>query len=134
MTMAELESLGIKRIEALHYYVHNLQRSHDFYTKRLDFAHIAKSSAELEAKGKQRSAAYAAGDCLVMCSEPIGEGGRAWRYLRKHPDGVGTLVFEVEDIEKAFKLLDERGGTFINDIERAHDDHGSMAYFSITTP
>jgi 4-hydroxyphenylpyruvate dioxygenase len=132
--MAKLESLGIKRIEALHYYVHDLQRSHDFYTKKLDFAPIAKSSAELEAKGKQRSAAYAAGDCLILCSEPMGEGGRAWRYLRKHPDGVGTLVFEVEDIEKAFRLLDERGGTFINDIERARDDHGSMAYFSITTP
>jgi 4-hydroxyphenylpyruvate dioxygenase len=134
MMMVKLESLGIKRIEALHYYVHDLDRSHTFYTEKLDFAHIAKSTPELEAKGHQRSAAYAAGNCLVICSAPVGEGGRAWRYLRKHPDGIGTLVFEVEDIEKAFKLLDERGGTFINDIERAKDDHGTLAFFSITTP
>ena len=64
----------------------------------------------------------------------MGEGGRAWRYLRKHPDGVGTLVFEVEDIERTFRLLEERGGTPISDIERFQDDGGTLAMFSITTP
>ena len=68
-----------------------------------------------------------------MCA-PQGEGGRAWRYLRKHPDGVGTLVFEVEDIERTFRLLEERGGTLITDIQRFEDDGGTLAMFSITTP
>ena len=66
--------------------------------------------------------------------QPIGEGGRAWRYLRKHPEGVGTVVLEVEEIDRAFRLLDERGGTFITDIQRFTDDGGSLAMFSITTP
>ena len=132
--MAKLESLGIKRIEALHYYVHDLERSRKFYTNNLDFAVVAKSTPELEAQGKQRSEVYMAGNCVVMCSAPMGEGGRAWRYLRKHPDGVGTIVFEVEDIDATFRLLEERGGTFINDVQRFKDAHGTLAYFSITTP
>jgi 4-hydroxyphenylpyruvate dioxygenase len=70
---------------------------------------------------------------MVIC-QPVGEGGRAWRWLRKHPEGVGTIVFQVDDIEKTFKLLDERGGTMITDIMRFRDDGGSLAMFSITTP
>jgi 4-hydroxyphenylpyruvate dioxygenase len=75
------------------------------------------SSPELEKQGKQRSVALAAGDCIVVCSAPLGEGGRAWRYLRKHPDGVGTVAFEVEDIEKVWRPARQRGGTPITDIQ-----------------
>ena len=38
--MAKIESLGIKRLEAVHYYVHDLERSRRFYTEKLDFAEI----------------------------------------------------------------------------------------------
>ncbi len=132
--MAKLEPLGIKKIEALHYYVNNLQRSHKFYVDGLDFSHVATSTQDLEQQGHQRSEIYQAGRCMILCSEPIGEGGRAWRYLRKHPDGIGTIVFEVEDVNKAFRLLEERGGTPINDVVTAEDDTGKLSYFAITTP
>ena len=69
-----------------------------------------------------------------MCSAPVGEGGRAARFLAKHPDGVGTLIFEVEDIERTFALLEERGGTPIDDIQTFTDDGGTLRQFSITTP
>src|SRR5687767_10205644 len=102
--------LGLKRLLGLHYYVHNLERSRRFYTELLDFAETAESSAELTAAGRQRSLVFEAGDCSIVCSEPVGAGGRAARYLSRHPDGVGTLVFEVEDIERTFAELDRRGG------------------------
>ncbi len=132
--MAQLESLGIRKIEALLYYVHDLERVRRFLVEQLDFAEIGVASPELTADGRQKSALFSAGSVqLVVCS-PAGEGGRAWRWLRKHPEGVGTIVFQVEDIEKTFKLLDERGGTFITDIQRFRDDGGTLAMFSITTP
>ncbi len=132
--MAKLESLGIKRIEGIHYYVHDLERSRRFYGGMLDFAETWRSSPELEAKGKQRSAVFEAGTIRVVCSTPLGEGGRAARFLSKHPDGVGTLIFEVEDIERTFKLLEERGGTAIDDIQTFEDEGGTLRQFSITTP
>jgi 4-hydroxyphenylpyruvate dioxygenase len=132
--MAKAEPIGIKRIEAMHYYVHDLERSRKFYTEKLDFAEIAHSTSELEEASKQRSVVFQAGECIVVCSQPLGEGGRAWRYLRKHPDGVGTLIFEVEDIERTFRVLDSRGGTPIDAIMRSTDDGGEFASFSITTP
>lgn len=133
--MAKLESLGIKTLEAVHWYVHDLERSRRFYTQSLDFQEIGRASPELIEAGKQDSLIFKANDIVLIVSSPRGEGGRAWRFLRKHPDGVGTLVFEVEDIEKTFKLLEERGGTFITGIDRYTDDHGGkLATFSITTP
>src|SRR3954466_4967076 len=127
-------ALGIRRLEAIHYYVHDLERSRRFYTEKLDFAEIGGSGPELDAIAKQRSLVFQAGECIVVCSAPLGEGGRASRFLRKHPDGVGTLVFEVEDIERTFKLLEARGGTPIDAIQRAADAGGEFASFSITTP
>ena len=132
--MAKLESLGIRKIESLLYYVEDLERVRRFFLDKLDFAELGVSSPELEAEGRQKSAVFQAGAVTFVICQPVGEGGRAWRWLRKHPEGVGTIVFQVEDIEKTFKLLDERGGTMITDILRFRDDGGSLAMFSITTP
>ena len=133
--MSKLESLGIKRLESVHYYVHDLERSRRFYVDMMDFAEIGVSSEELSERGRQKSVAFMAGNCVVVCLAPRGEGGRAARYLKKHPDGIGTLNFEVEDLRKSFRLLEERGGTPIQDIEEAKDENGGkLSWFSITTP
>jgi 4-hydroxyphenylpyruvate dioxygenase len=132
--MEKGESLGIKRIEALHYYVQDLSRSRRFYVDSMDFAEIGESSPELTAQGRQHSLVFSAGDCTVVCSAPVGEGGRASRYLRKHPDGIGTIVFEVEDAARTFRVLEARGGTPIDDIQCFEDDGGRLSMFSITTP
>lgn len=136
--MAKLESLGIKRLEGIHYYVHDLERSRRFYCGKLDFAETWRSSPELEASGKQRSACFSAGNINVVCSTPLpgGEHCRAARFLSKHPDGVGTLIFEVEDIEKTFRLIEQRGGTPIEDIQTFTEPStgGTLRQFSITTP
>jgi 4-hydroxyphenylpyruvate dioxygenase len=131
---AHREPLGLVRVEALHYYVHDLERSRSFYTEKLDFAEIGASGPTLEQGGRQRSAVFQAGGVRVICSAPLGEGGRAWRYLRKHPDGIGSVVFEVEDAERCFRLLDERGGTPVTDVQEHRDEGGTLRTFNITTP
>lgn len=132
--MAELEPLGILGLEGVHYYVRDLERSRHFYHDSMGFTELAQSGEALREGGHQRSAAFRAGDYVVVCSTPIGPGGRADRYLKKHPDGVGTLAFRVADAERAFTLLDGRGATPINDIETFRDDGGTLKTFSITTP
>jgi 4-hydroxyphenylpyruvate dioxygenase len=131
-----MESLGIKRVESVHWYVRDLERTRNFYTRLMDFSELGVSSPEMSARAKQTSAVFKAGDIQLICSAPVGEGGRAWRWLQKHPEGVGTLNFLVEDIEKTFRLLEERGGTIIDDaIARFTDDTGgTLSFFSITTP
>lgn len=128
------ESIGIIRLEAIHYYVHDLERSRKFYVDALDFAETAYSNEALVDRGRQRSVVFEAAATRVICSQPIGEGGRAWRWLQKHPDGVGTLVFEVEDADRALAMLESRGATPITDVITTEDEHGIYRAFSITTP
>ncbi|MDF3069921.1 MAG: 4-hydroxyphenylpyruvate dioxygenase [Polyangiaceae bacterium] len=132
--MPQVEPLGITGIEGVHYYVRDLERSRRFYVDRLDFREIGASGAELTRAGRQRSLAFQAGSYVVICSTPEGTGGRAARFLSRHPDGIGTVAFQVEDAERTFALLERRGGTPIGDIERFEDSHGTLKTFSITTP
>jgi len=132
--MSKVAPIGIKRLEGIHYYVRDLERSRKFYVDKLDFAETWRSSPEVERAGKQTAACFQAGNVMVVCSSPTGEGGRAARFLSKHPDGVGTLIFEVEDADRTFALLEERGGTPIDDIKTYQDDGGTLRQFSITTP
>ncbi len=127
-------NIGITRLLGAHYYVRDLERSRRFYVDKMDFAEIGKSSEALEKAGRQRSLVFAAGACIITCSEPDGGGGRAERYLAKHPDGIGTLVFEVKDIDHAFAELERVGGTPIDDVQHHQDDGGTLSTFSITTP
>src|SRR5262245_47610020 len=74
-----LEPLGLLGIDCLHYYVHDLERSRRFYVEKMGFAELGESSPTLTEAGRQRSMAFQAGSCVVVCSTPVGDGGRAWR-------------------------------------------------------
>jgi len=132
--MAELEPLGILGLEGVNYFVRDLERSARFYVGGLDFEEVAESAPTLTEGGRQHSRVFRAGDYVVVCSTPAGDGGRADRFLKKHPDGIGTLAFRVENAERAFTLLDGRGATPINEVETFSDEGGTLKTFSITTP
>ena len=126
--------MNIRRLEAIHYYVHDLDRSRRFYVDKLDFRQLARSGDALTERGRQRSLIFQAGDCRVVCSSAVGAGGRADRYLKKHPAGIGSLVFEVEGIEETFQRLESRGATPVADIETTTDGAAWFKTFVITTP
>lgn len=127
-------SLGIQKLLGVHYYVRDLERSRRFYVDALDFAEIGGSDSALQQAGRQRSLVFQAGECTVTCSTPVGEGGRAFRYLQKHPDGIGTIAFLVEDAKRCFELLESLGATPIDEPKSYSDAHGTLSTFSITTP
>lgn len=130
-----MEPLGILGIESVHFYVHDIERARRLYVDVMDFAEVGGSGAELEQAGRQRSVVFQASACTFVVSQPIGIGGRAYRYLQKHPEGVGSVTYRVSDVEKAFRLLEERGATPITDIQRFEDEKGGkLAFFSIMTP
>ena len=127
-------SVQIQKLAGLHYYVRDLERIRRFYVERMGFTEIGKSSPELEREGRQKSYVFRAGEVCITCSAPLGSGGRAWRYLSRHPDGIGALAFEVDDIDATFSQLEQNGATPITEPQRFEDEHGTIATFSIATP
>ena len=101
-------ALGVDGIDSLHYYVSDLGRMGGFLTDKLDFAEIGRSSEEMEARGGQQSRVYRAGNVTLTVSTPVTEACRAARWLKKHPEGVGTIAFTVRDIEHTYRLLAQR--------------------------
>jgi 4-hydroxyphenylpyruvate dioxygenase len=133
-TANKKESLGLIRVEALHYIVEDLERTRRFLVDKMDFVEVGHSDERLDAAGKSHSAVFQAGDVTLVIIEPRGKGGRAWRWLQRHPEGVGTMVMEVKDVEHTLRLVEARGGTPMSDVEW-HDDGagGTLGMFSITT-
>jgi 4-hydroxyphenylpyruvate dioxygenase len=132
--MDQAGKLGIRKLVGLHSYVRDIEWSRRFYVDCMGFAEIGRSSPELELAGRQRSFVFRAGEVVLTCSTPLGEGGRAWRYLSRHPDGVGALAFEVDDIRRTFTRLERDGGTPTSEIQSLEDPSGRIETFSITTP
>ena len=124
----------IQRLVGFEYYARDLERLRHFYVERMGFAEVGRSGPLLEGASGQKSLVFRAGNALFSCSSPLAEGGRAFRYLSRHPEGIGAVLFEVADIRVAFAKLEQNGATPIGEIEAFDDAHGRIECFSITTP
>jgi len=131
--MSEKESLGIRRIASLHVFVRDLERSRQHYVEKLDFAEIAVSTPQFEAEHRARASVVEAGGARFVFMEPLGSKGESFRWLEKHPEGVGRIVFEVEDVVTAFAILTKRKATPMTGIEVRRVEGGTVSWFDIAT-
>jgi len=132
--LARSEALGIVRLENIDFFVNDLERSHRFYTELVDFRWVAESTEERRRDLQQVTRIYEAGNIRMSVTEPDSPQSAAGRYLRRHPDGISALTFEVADVEKTFAVLEERGATIVDDVRWAEDAGGRLGHFAVTTP
>ena len=129
-----VESLGILGYDSFHFIVADLERSRRFYTEGLGFTEVARASAAKAERGGEASRVFGAGQIRVLVSTPTRQDSRAARYLRIHPDGISSLALRVRDIGAAWAFLEERGGTFLSDVQTDEEEGGRFSTFSIATP
>ena len=133
--MGAKEHSGLVGYDSFHFVVENLDRSRAFYTEKLDFKEVARAGDELTQRSGQQSVVYGAGDVRVCVSTPLRQTSKAARYLTKHPAGVMSLSFRVQDLDKTIAFLDKRGGTFLSDpIEDKDERGGRYRSVEIATP
>ena len=133
MSTVRKASLGIKGIDALHFFVHDLERSRDHYVQRLDFREVAVSDASFHRSEGARASMVEAGDVRFVFMQPVTRESEASRWLMRHPEGIGRIVLEVEDVTRAHALLRERGATLIAGIEAHVTPSGSVRWFDIAS-
>lgn len=131
--MAASEELGILGVDSWHYFVRQPERSRNFYERGFGWREVARAGADLVERSGQRSTVYQSGDVRVVVSTPEDDRCRAARYLKRHPAGVGTVTFLVEDIERTWRFLQARGGTPIHEIVEVRENGGRFRHFAITT-
>ncbi len=133
--MASPERSGIIGYDSFHFVVENLERSRKFYTKMLDFKEVARAGNELVERSGQESVVFGAGDVRVCVSTPLAPQSKAARYGKRHPSGVMSLSFRVENLAQTEAYLDKRGATFLSEPLELKDAHGgTYRQFEIATP
>jgi 4-hydroxyphenylpyruvate dioxygenase len=129
------EHSGITGYDSFHYVVENLDRSRKFYAERFDFKEVARASDDLVSRGGQQSVVLGAGDVRVCVSTPLRQQSKASRYLKKHPAGVMSLSFRVNNLDETIAFLEKRGGTFLADpLEDKDETGGTYRSIEIATP
>jgi 4-hydroxyphenylpyruvate dioxygenase len=127
-------SIEIQSLLGFRYYVRDLERIRRFYLERMGFNGGGPGSPLLADPEHHAALEFHAGRTVITCCAPLREDGPAARYLARHPEGVGELVFEVRDARRAFARLEANGATPIDDV-RSHIDGARPARsFVITTP
>jgi 4-hydroxyphenylpyruvate dioxygenase len=126
----EVRNLGIRGIDHVDFVVHDLERSRQFYGKRMDFTETARSGAAYEQETGERTAVFDAARVRVQCSAPLEKDSNAARFLRLHPDGIRAVTFRVASLDHAWKTLEARGANFLG------EPAGKPGYrqFAIVTP
>ena len=133
--MAASHELGIKEVHSFHFATFENERSHQYYTEKMGWRPVAISSDATENQTGQSSTVFQNGDIRWVVSRPLNEECRAARFLKRHPAGVMSISFEVEDIQKTWDFLNTRGGTPVHSIiTTTNDEGGHFKHFSITTP
>ncbi len=133
--LAMSDNVGILGYDSFHFVVEDLERSRAFYTQKLDFIEVARANEALVARSGQQSIVMGAGDVRVVVSSPLTQASKAARYLRKHPAGVMSLGFRVENLGATIGYLESRGGTLLADpFEDKSTSGGIYKSAEIATP
>ncbi len=133
------ENFGLMGYDSYHFVVSDLERSRRFYTEKFGFTEMARGGDELFERTGQRSIVFGAGMVRVVVSSPDANHPKAHdckaaRYLRRHPAGVMSLSFQVQDFDRAWKTLEARGATIISEPVEDSDGKGTYRSFEIATP
>jgi 4-hydroxyphenylpyruvate dioxygenase len=132
--MSNIKNLGITGYDGLRFVTLDLERSRDFYLDRLDFQMVARSTPEWEAATGDRAEVYAAGAIRIECVQSVREDSWAAYHRKFHTAGIGTVNFAVRDVDEAWRRLEERGATFIDEIRTVETGGGTYRSFEIASP
>lgn len=116
--------LGIIGYDAYEFIVADLERSLRFYTRMMDVPVTARLDERTAAERGERAVLFAAGKARCVCVTPEERGGRADRWLKRHPDGVAVVGFRVRDLDHTRRVLSERGASFASAVVEGSDQQG----------
>ncbi|MFP4600730.1 MAG: 4-hydroxyphenylpyruvate dioxygenase family protein [Persicimonas sp.] len=132
--MADITNLGIVGYDGLRFVSLDLERSHAFYTDKLGLTHVASSTPEWEESTGDRAEVFRAGDVTIEVLESQRDDSFAAYHREFHTAGIATVNFRVRDAQQAWDRLEERGATFVTDIDEHDADGGRYRSFEIASP
>lgn len=114
--MEQENPLGIRAIDHLHFYVHNIEAASARYLRSFGFSRIARArDLCLGVPGSVmcRSDVINQNRITFVFTEPRDQKSEIWRQVAKHGDGVHDIAFLVEDAAWALEEASRRGAAVV---------------------
>jgi 4-hydroxyphenylpyruvate dioxygenase len=126
--MSPSGAIGLTAIHSVTWYVRELARKDKLFVDGLGFRRLALNAEDARAGDEQR-VMYELDACRFICASSRTAHSRPGRYLGNHPEGIGCVTLEVEDLTQAERELARRGATFVSE-GRA----GNAEWLELATP
>jgi 4-hydroxyphenylpyruvate dioxygenase len=126
------DSLPLRKIDHLRFFVGNARQSAYFYRNAFGFEVIAYGGLET---GMKNEAAYVIrqGHITFVLVSPLKADHPDIQRLTLHGDGVQDIAIEVEDVQASFHKTTERGAIGVKTPTLLEDENGVYEYATIRT-
>ena len=94
----------IKKVDHIAIAVENLEEEINKYQNLLG---LTLSGTEVVPGQKVKTALFVSGDIHIELLEPLGEDSPISNFLARRGGGIHHIAFEVEDIQKTFRILQQ---------------------------
>ena len=126
------DSMPLRRIDHLRFFVGNARQSAYFYRNAFGFEVIAY--AGLETRQKQEAAyVLRQGHITFVLTSPLSENHPESRRLIQHGDGVMDIALDVEDVRGIFAEAVRRGAVPVQEPTAQEDEFGVLETATIRT-
>ncbi len=126
------DTLPLKRIDHLEFWVGNAKQAAYFYRLALGMDLVAYSGPET---GSRERASYVLqrDKIRLVLSTPIRPDHPMAEHIHLHGDGVRCIALEVDDAAEAHRITVGRGARSVQEPTRVQDDQGEVVLASIAT-
>jgi 4-hydroxyphenylpyruvate dioxygenase len=126
------DTLPLRRIDHVRFFVGNARQSAYFYRNAFGFDVVAYAGLETRTR---HEAGYVLkqGDITFVLASPLGPSHHEAPRLILHGDGVQDIALEVDDVATAFNTAVRRGAVGVVGPRILEDEHGVYEYATIRT-
>ncbi len=126
------ETLPLRGIDHVEFYVGNAKQAAHFYKTAFGFQSLAYAGPET---GVRDRASYVLQQKKVtfIFTSPLHEDHPISDHIKKHGDGVRTIAFEVEDAAHSWQETTSRGATSFQEPTTQKDENGTVVVSGIHT-
>ncbi len=126
------ETLPIRRIDHIRFYVSNARQAAYFYCHAMGFEDVGYAGLETGVR-HESSHIIQQGDIRLVFTSPLKPGHPMAQFIADHGDAVQDICFEVEDVERAFAETTGRGAQIAFEPKTLTDDTGELHIAGIKT-
>src|SRR5258707_2160965 len=125
--MTPSDSLPLRRIDHVRFFVGNARQSAYFYRNAFGFDVIAYAGLETKTK---HEAGYVLrqGDITFVLASPLGASHHEAQRIIQHGDGVQDVAIEVDDVRASYCISVERGAVGVCGPKAVEDEFGVCAF------